>query len=151
MKKAGYSAQDVDPETTAKAMGRELLIPTKKTFELCRALRGMNVERAKEYLENVIALKQPVPFKTFKRWVGHKPGMAAGRYPVKSARALLRILENAQENAEYKGLTSDNMRIKVIAAHKGSPNKASMPRAHGRSSRWYHETVNIELVLEEVK
>jgi large subunit ribosomal protein L22 len=151
MKKAGYSAQDVDPESTAKAMGRELFIPTKKTFELCRAIRGMNVERAKEYLENVIALKQPVPFKTYRRWVGHKKGIGPGRYPVKSARAVLKVIENAQENAEYKGLTSDNMRIKVIAAHKGSPNKAMMPRAMGRSTRWYHETVNIELVLEEVK
>nr|AJS13257.1 ribosomal protein L22(archaeal)/L17eukaryotic/archaeal [uncultured archaeon] len=151
MKKAGYSAQDLDTETTARAMARELLIPTKKTFELCRAIRGMNVEKAKEYLENVIALKQPVPFKTFNRWVGHKKGIGPGRYPVKSARAVLRLLESAQENAEYKGLTSDEMRIKVIAAHKGSPNKANMPRAHGTSTRWYHETVNIELVLEEVK
>jgi len=151
MKKAGYSAQDVDPEITAKAMGRELFIPTKKTFELCRAIKGMNVERAKEYLEDVIALKQAVPFKTFHRWVGHKKGIGPGRYPVKSARAVLKVLENAQENAEYKGLTSDNMRIKIIAAHKGSPTKANMPRAQGRSTRWYHETVNIELVLEEVK
>lgn len=151
MKKAGYSAQELDTETTARAMARELLIPTKKTFELCRAIRGMNVEKAKEYLENVISLKQPVPFKTFNRWVGHKKGIGPGRYPVKSARAVLRLLESAQENAEYKGLTSDEMRIKVIAAHKGSPNKANMPRAHGTSTRWYHETVNIELVLEEVK
>jgi len=151
MKKAGYSAPEVDTETTARAMARELLIPTKKTFELCRAIRGMNVEKAKEYLENVIALKQPVPFKTFNRWVGHKKGIGPGRYPVKSARAVLRLLESAQENAEYKGLTSDEMRIKVIAAHKGSPNKANMPRAHGTSTRWWHETVNIELVLEEVK
>src|SRR4030067_3327147 len=131
MKKAGFSAQDLDPETTARAMARQLLCPTKMSFELCRAIRGMNGEKAKEYLENVIALKQPVPFKTFKRWVGHKKGIGPGRYPVKSARAVLRLLESAQENAEYKGLTSDEMRIKVIAAHKGSPNKANMPRAHG--------------------
>jgi len=151
MKKAGYSAQGLDPEKTSKAMGRELPIPTKKTFELCRAIRSMNVEKAKEYLENVVALRQPVPFKTYRRWVGHKKGIGPGRYPVKSARAILRILQSAQENAEYKGLESDSMRIKVIAAHKGSPQKANRPRAYGRSTRWYQETVNIELVLEEVK
>ena len=151
MKKAGYSAQEIDPETSARAMGRELPIPTKKTVELCRAIRGMHVERAKEYLENVIALKQPVPFKTYRRWVGHQKGIGPGRFPVKSARAIIRILESAQENAEYKGLDSDNMRIKVIAAHKGAPNKVNTPRAQGRSTRWYQETINLEIVLEEVK
>lgn len=151
MKKMGYSAQDVDPETTAKAMGREFFIPTKKTFELCRAIRGMQVERAKEYLDNVIALKQAVPFKSYHRWVGHKKGIGPGRYPVKSAKAVKKVLESAEENAEYKGLDSDNMVIRVIAGHKGSPTKANMPRAQGRATKWWHETVNIEIILEEVK
>jgi len=37
--------------------------------ELARAIRGKSVEQAREYLEKVVALEQPVPMKTYKRWV----------------------------------------------------------------------------------
>ena len=151
MTKLGYSAQDLDEETTARAMGRELQISPKKAVELCRAIRGKSVEDAKEYLERVIAMKQAVPMKRHKMMVAHKPGIGPGRYPVKVARSFLKVLQSAEENAEYKGLDVDTMRVRVMAAHKGATTKGYMPRAHGRSSPWNHETVNLEIVLEEVE
>ncbi len=151
MAKIGYSAQDIDDDTTARAMGRELPISPKKAVELCRAIRGKTLEAAKEYLEGVVALEQPVPMKRHKKMVGHKAGVGPGRFPVKAARSMLKVLDSAQENAEYKGLDADNMRIKVLAAHRGSKQKAMMPRAHGHSTPWNQETVNLEVVLEEVE
>ncbi|HYS71611.1 MAG TPA: 50S ribosomal protein L22 [Thermoplasmata archaeon] len=151
MVKVGYSAQDLDEETTARAIGRELPISPKKAVEVCRAIRGKTVEDAKEYLERVIALTQAVPMKRHKMMVAHKPGIGPGRYPVKVARHFLKVLQSAEENAGYKGLDVDNMRIKVMAAHKGSTTKGYMPRAHGSSSPWNQETVNLEIVLEEVE
>ncbi|TLZ50610.1 MAG: 50S ribosomal protein L22 [Methanobacteriota archaeon] len=151
MSKIGYSAQDLDDETTARAIGRELPISPKKAVEMCRAIRGKSVEDAKEYLEEVIALTRAVPMKRYKMMVGHKAGIGPGRYPVKVARHFLKVLQTAEENAGYKGLDVDNMRIKVLAAHKGATTKGFMPRAHGRSSPWNQETVNLEVVLEEVE
>ena len=151
MTKLGYSAQDLDDETTARAIGRDLQISPKKAVEVCRAIRGKTVEDAKAYLERVIALTQAVPMKRHKMMVAHKPGIGPGRYPVKVARHFLKVLQSAEENAGYKGLDVDNMRIKVMAAHKGSTTKGYMPRAHGSSSPWNQETVNLEVVLEEVE
>ncbi|MFA5896050.1 MAG: 50S ribosomal protein L22 [Thermoplasmata archaeon] len=150
MTKLGYTA-DYKIETMARAYGRELPIAWKKSVELARALRGKSVEHAREYLEKVISLKQPVPMKRYKRWVAHKAGVGPARYPVKAAKAFLRVLESAVANAEFTGKDDpDAMRIAVINAHKGAITKGSRPRAYGRSSPWNHDTVNLEIVLAEV-
>jgi large subunit ribosomal protein L22 len=150
MPKLGYTV-DFAIETMSRAYGRELPISWKKSIELARALRGRTVETARDYLEAVIALKQPVPFKRYKRWVAHKAGHGPARYPVKAAKEFLRVLENAVANAEFTGKDDpDAMRIKVINAHRGTIGKASRPRAQGRSTPWNHDSVNLEIVLEEV-
>src|SRR3989475_388932 len=112
---------------------------------------GKEVEQAREYLEKVIALKQPVPMKKYKRWVAHKAGTGPARYPVKAAKAFLKILESAVANAEFTGKEDpDAMVIRVINAHKGATTKGFRPRAYGRSGPWNQDTVNLEIVLEEV-
>ncbi|MEK6851692.1 MAG: 50S ribosomal protein L22, partial [Candidatus Thermoplasmatota archaeon] len=102
MPKIGYSAQNLDEETTARAIGRELPISPKKAVELCRAIRGKTVEDAKDYLERVMAMKQAVPMKRYKTMIAHKAGIGPGRYPVKVARHFLKVLQRAEENAGYK-------------------------------------------------
>jgi len=147
----GYTV-DYKIESMARAYGKELQIPWKKSVELARAVRGKTVEQAREYLENVAALKQPVPMKRYKRWIAHKSGVGPARYPVKAAKAFLRVLESAVANAEFTGKDNpDGMRIMVINAHKGAIQKAYRPRAHGRSGPWNQDTVNLEIVLEETE
>ena len=88
MSKFGYTVE-YRIETMARAYGRELPLAWKKSVELARQLRGKTVDQAREYLEKVIALKQPVPMKKYKRWVAHKAGTGPARYPVKAAKAFL--------------------------------------------------------------
>lgn len=150
MTKLGYT-MEYKIETMARAYGRELPLAWKKSVELARALRGKTVELAREYLERVIALKQPVPMKKYNRWVAHKSGTGPARYPVNAAKAFLKILESAVANAEFTGKEDpDTMVIRVINAHKGATTKGFRPRAYGRSGPWNQDTVNLELVLEEV-
>lgn len=151
MTKLGYSAQGLDDETTARAYGRELPISPKKAMELCREIRGKRVEDAKTYLERVIAMKQPVPMHRYKTMVAHKHGTGPARFPVKVAKYVMKILESAEENAGYKGLDVESMRLKVICAHRGTIQKGIMQRAHGRSGAWNQDTVNLEIVLEEAE
>lgn len=151
MAKIGYSAQGLDEETTARAYGRELPISPKKAMELCRQIRGKRVEDAKAYLEGVIAMDQPVPMRRYKTMVAHKRGTGPARFPVKVAQHMLKILESAEENAGYKGLDVESMRIRFAVAHRGSIQKGMIQRAHGRSSAWNQDTVNFEVVLEEVE
>jgi large subunit ribosomal protein L22 len=135
-------------------MGMELHISPKHAREICRMLRGMRVNIAKAYLEDVIALKRAVPFKRYARNVAHRHGLIradAGRYPQKAARAVLNVLENAAANAEYKGMESDKLRIYHAGTKKGRTIRGWMPRAMGRATPKNTETVSVEMILTEVK
>jgi len=146
----GYT-QETDPETTSRAIGKELSVSPKHCREVLKMLPGMKVEDAKKYLKGVIDIETPVPYTRFKMFLNPKPKVGPGRYPKKAAKAILRVLESAQSNAEYKGLEADDMRIKVACASRGRIEKSYMPRAQGRSTPWNEQTTNIEIVLEEVK
>ena len=50
-----------DTEKSARAFGYELHCSPKDSMNLAYALRGMTLEKAKKYLEDVAALKRPVP------------------------------------------------------------------------------------------
>jgi large subunit ribosomal protein L22 len=139
---------------SSRAMGMELHISPKHAREICRTLRGMRANLARVFLEDVIALKKPVPFKRYRRNVAHRHGMVgwdAGRYPEKAAKAVLDVLDNALANAEYKGMESDKMRIYHAGTLKGRTIRGWMPRAMGRATPKNTETVSVEMVLTEVK
>lgn len=144
---AGYTVQ-TDQETTARAIGKELSVSPKNSMEICREIRGMDVLKAREYLEEVISLKKAVPFRRHCKSVAHKKGIRPCRYPQKAAKAILKVIENAQENAEYKGLDSENMKLMAISAHRGRVTKGFRPRAMGRSTPFNEQTTNIEVILE---
>lgn len=132
----------------------ELHISPKAAREICRTLRGMRANLARDYLEDVIALKRAVPFKRYARNVAHKHGLVgsdAGRFPQKAAKAVLVVLDNALANAEYKGMESDKMRIFHAGTLKGRTIRGWMPRAMGRATPKNTETVSVEMILSEVK
>jgi large subunit ribosomal protein L22 len=148
--KLNYSIEP-EPEKTSKALGKELHISRKHAHELSSAIKGMKVEDARRFLEEVSALKRAVPYKRYIRNVPHRKGMCTGRYPQKAAKEFLRVVINAENNAKYKGLDSENMRISHIATKKGHTFRGAFPRAQGRATPKNHETVSIEMVLEEVQ
>ncbi len=151
MSRIQYSVQ-TDPETTSTAMGHELHISPRHSREICRAIKGMKTERARHYLGEVAALKQAVPFKRHNDGMGHRKGpMAAGRYPQKAAKEFIKILVNAEANAEYKGLDPQRMKISHISTKQGRVIHGYRARARGSSSPKNTETVNIEVVLQEVQ
>lgn len=147
---AGYTTY-ADPDTTAKAIGRDMPISPKMSREICGMIRGMKVESAIRALEEVVEIKRPVPLKRYNKRVSHKKGVGPGRYPQKAARAILGVLESAVSNAEYKGLDADVMIITTVSASRGRTIPGHMPRAHGRATQWNQETVNVEVILEEVE
>jgi large subunit ribosomal protein L22 len=154
MPKWGYSimTEELDPEKTAKASGREIRVSHKHAREVCKTIKGMTLTHAKEYLKNVITKKQPVPFTRFKKKAGHRHGIEkafAGRYPIKAAAKVLIVLEGAEANAENKGLDLDRLTIMHAAAYAGMKIKRFTPRAHGRASPKYETLTHIEIVLNE--
>jgi len=147
--RVNYSVE-ADPDNTARAMGYELHISPKKSIELCRELRGMKTTTAGVFLEDVIHMKKPVPFKKYTTGAGHKPGMGPGKYPIKVAREIQKVLDSAENNAIYKGLDPEEMKIMHIAVRKGRTIRGFMPRAMGRATPKNTETVTIEMILQEL-
>ena len=146
----GYTAT-ADPDTSAKAIGKEMPISPKFTREICGMIRGMKVNKAIDTLEGVIALETPVPLKRYNKRVSHKQGVGPGRYPKKAATAVLGVVKSAVANAEYKGLNTDDMVISTISASRGRVTPGHMARAHGRATEWNQDTVNLEVIIQEVE
>jgi len=147
---AGYTTY-ADPDTTAKAIGRDIPVSPKMSREICGMIRGMKVETAVSALEDVIELKRAVPLKRYNKRVSHKKGTGPGRYPQKAAKAVLSVVQSAVTNAEYKGLDAETMIIATISTSRGRTIPGHMPRAHGRATQWDQNTVNIEVIIEEVE
>jgi large subunit ribosomal protein L22 len=145
----GYTYTGKSGETVARARGAELPISPKKTYEVLNAIRGLSLERAKTFLEGVVELKEPVPFRRYNQETAHKRLVGPGRFPKKVARHVLQVLTNAEANAEYEGLDVDNLVVRVAASARGRIQKANMPRAHGRATAWNEQTTNVEIVLAE--
>jgi large subunit ribosomal protein L22 len=146
-----YSVE-ADPETTAKAMLRERPISIKHSKAIARAIKGMTVADAEEYLNDVIDEKQSVPFKQHNSGVGHRSdidGWDAGRYPEKASEDFLKLIENARNNADEQGFEGEAMTIKHVAAHKVGERQGRKPRAFGRADPWNTTLCDVELIIEE--
>ncbi len=148
-KHAGYTIE-VDDTKVAKSIGKELPISPKHAVEICREIRGLPLERAKEFLEGVIAQRTPVPFRRYNKQVVHqRGGTGPGRYPKKAAKYILRVLQDAESNAEYKGFDTESLDVLQAAAHRGRIWHQRMPRAHGRWTQKDRLTTNIEVILQK--
>ncbi len=148
-----FPIQNFDPDRMARASGRDLRISPKHSVELLREIRGMMLNDALKYLDDVIAKKRPVPMRRHNDSQGHKPGrgFGPGRYPVKVAKAVRKVLLNARNNAEQKGLDTDSLKIIHAAAHRGPVLRGYIPRAFGRATPFNEETTHIEIIVEEIR
>jgi len=148
----GYSYTEYNPTIQVRASLREVDVSPKAAREVCAAIKGLSLDKAKALLEDVIDLKRPIPFRRYKKKVPHRRGLVgfyAGRYPVKAAKMILKLLENLEANAEFKGLDVSRIEIVHAAAYSGRKIKKYFPRAFGRSTPNFKVLVHIEVVGEE--
>jgi large subunit ribosomal protein L22 len=145
----GYSVKALDPDKTVKCAGRELKMSPKAAVEICHTIRGMKIGEAKTLLEQVIKKRLPIAFRRYKKKVAHKSmpeKTFAGRYPVKTADRILRLLRELEANAEYKGLDIENLKIIHAVSHRGRKIRAYTPRAFGRASPSFETLSHVEIV-----
>ena len=140
-----------DPDKTASAYGYELHCSQKDSINLARLIRGKKTEEAKKILQKIIDTKLSVPAIYHNKKRAHQKGIGPASFPQKVAKYMLKTLENAENNAEYKGFDIENMKIAHVSTYGGRVIKGIMPRAHGRATDKNTKTTNIEIVLEEVE
>ena len=155
MPQFGYAFQGYDKTKHVRAAIREKDISHKHAREVSVAIKGLSIEKAREFLENVIARKEAVPYRRYKNEVAHRSnirtGFAAGRFPKKAASEYLKLIDNLESNAEYKGMDLDRLRIVSATVHKGTKLQRYQPRAMGRSSPKFDILVHVELVAQEAR
>ena len=151
MGKFGYAFQNYDSTRHVRSSIREKQISHKHAREIAVQLKGMSIEKARDYLQSVVNKQRAVPFRRYKTQVGHKsdPGVMSGRYPQKSATEFLKLLDNLESNAEYKGMDLDRLKIINATVHKGVLIKRFMPRAMGRATPKNNVLTHVELVAQE--
>lgn len=138
------SNKDYNPEYMATAKAESLPISFKQSVEICNFIRYKKVNDAKKTLMDVSNMEKAIPFTRFNGDVGHKKGMGPGRYPIKSSEKILKLLESAEANAQFKGLNTANLVIKHISA-----NKAAKAFHFGRKRRRKAKRTNIEVIVQE--
>ena len=144
-----YSFHKFEKNKHVRASLREADISHKHAREVSLAIKGMYVNKAREFLENVVRLRQPVAYRRFKIQVGHRSnlqGFPAGRFPVKASKEFLHLLDNLEANTEYKGMDLDRLKLIHVSAYPGVKIKRFQPRAFGRNSAKFNTLVHVEVV-----
>lgn len=155
MPRWSYSIKFRDESDIAKAMMWDVPVHPKVMREVAEAIKGMKLQEARRFLRDVIAKKEAVPFRRAHGKQAHRRGLAAkwgwpiGRYPVKAARYMLKLLDNVENNAENKGLDIERLRIIAAVTHKGLVLKRWMPRAYGRATPKFRVRSHVEIIVRE--
>ncbi|MCS7125329.1 MAG: 50S ribosomal protein L22 [Aigarchaeota archaeon] len=145
----GYSVKELDPAKTVKASLREVDVSPKFSREVCRAIIGLSIPKAKKLMEDVIAKKKMIPYRRYrKKRAQHAQTKGPGGYPVKVAKLMLKLLESLEANAEFKGLDPEQVVIRYAVAHKGRVLTKFIERAFGRATPYEKTLTHIELIGE---
>jgi large subunit ribosomal protein L17e len=114
-----------------------LRVHFKNTYETAKAIKGMLLNDAKNYLEAVLEHKRCVPFTKYEGSTGRTGqakefGLTKGRWPEKSVRIVLALLKNAASNAEAKRLNLENVYVSNVQVNQAQKGRRRTYRAHGR-------------------
>ena len=121
----------------AVVRGADLGISTKHSIAICRFIRGKNIEKAREELEQVSKMKKAIPMKGE---IPHRKGMGSGRYPVKSCKIFIKLLKSLAANSNINGLEEPYI-------HIAKADRASRPYRRFGSRRFKRS--NVLLVAKE--
>ena len=130
----------------SRAIGMVLPVSFKQSVEICGFIKNKNVNEVKKFLQSVIEKKKAIPFKRYNWDLGHKKKIGPARYPENTSKEIIKLIENVEANAQFKGLNTSNLVIRHISAHK-----AGKALHFGRKSRRRMKRTNIEIVVEEIK
>ncbi|MFP4115850.1 MAG: uL22 family ribosomal protein [Candidatus Aenigmatarchaeota archaeon] len=118
-------------ERDVKAAGTDLRISRKKAQKICEVINNkkMKLERAQEFVQNLIDGEETIGKKTYK----------------KAAEGILEVLRNAENNAEFKGIPVEKLRVKSITTE---PGRTLRRRRRRRDFGNRLKNSNVKVVLE---
>ncbi|KAG6890613.1 hypothetical protein C0995_006589 [Termitomyces sp. Mi166 len=149
-----YAAAAVatNPEKTSRARGEYLRTHFKNMREVAAALTGLKLTKAYTYLSDVQDHKRVIPFRRFSGGVGRASQAkefktTQGRWPEKSIKFILRLLKNAEANADAKNIDVEDLTIKSIVVQQAPKTRRRTYRAHGRINPYQGHPTHVEIIL----
>jgi len=114
----------------------------------------MNVVKAKKYLHAVLRKTDCIPYVRYKYGVGRtgqaaKYGESLGRWPQKSVKMLLQLIENAESNAKQAEMDVTKLTISHIQINRAQKMRRRTYRAHGRINKYESSPSHIQLILSK--
>jgi len=145
-----------DASKSCTSKGKDLRTHYKNTFHVGRAIKGMLINKAEEYLKDVLEHKRCIPYSRYDHSVGRcsaaiQFGLTKGRYPEKSVRIMLNLLQNAKANAEAKKLNPEKLLIKNVFVNQATEGRRRTYRAHGSINAYCSSNCHVEILCEELK
>lgn len=101
----------------ATVNGFSLHISPKYSYSICKAIKGKSLDKAINYLEQVINKKKAVPMNN--REIPHRKGnLMAGRYPINASKEFIVLLKQLKANASVNNI--ENPVISLAIANRAS-------------------------------
>ncbi len=154
MVKSNYQ-ETCNEAATAKAMAKNKNVSLKYSTEICREIRGRPLVKAEKFLNEVSEKRAFLPLKRYNKKVAHRKGSSvsgvkSGRYPVKTCKAFLELLQNAKANAESKGLDEEKLLVRHCFASCGFRRYKMQPKGRIAGKRRRQKSTHLEIILQEV-
>jgi large subunit ribosomal protein L17e len=116
----------------------------------------MKLTKAEDYLKDVLEHKRCIPYSRFDGSVGRTSaaiefGLTKGRYPEKSVKLMLNLLQNAKSNAEAKKLNIEKLAIKNVLVNQAAEGRRRTYRAHGSINAYCFSNCHVEIICKEIK
>lgn len=146
-----YCYKDFEPSSAVKSRIDNAKVSFKNTRETSRVLINKTLDKAITYLNDVINKKQCVPMRRYARGVGRTAQAKAfktqrGRWPSKSAKFFIDLVNNLKINAVNKSLDPSNMIIKSVVVNKAPTIHGRLHRAHGRINPYNKSPCHIQMI-----
>ena len=151
MGKTVYS-RNANTNKVAKAAGKDIRVHYKNTYETAKAIKGMTIPKAKQYLKDVLAHRRCIPYTKHFRGIGRTSqaaefGKTLGRWPEKSVKVVLGLVQNMEANANAKNLK--NLTIQHVQTNRAAKGRRRTYRAHGRIGPYLSSQCHVQMWASE--
>jgi large subunit ribosomal protein L22 len=155
MSKKNYQATVGSETKLAKARISNANVSLKYSTEICNQLKGLNVGAAINWMNRIINHEEYLPLKMYNKKVAHrkgdaKNGVKSGRYPQKTLKEFVHLLESVKSNADFKGL-NDNLFIAHAFASKGISRYSYQAKGKIGGKARRKNATHIEVIVVDVK
>ncbi len=145
-----------DAQRMARAFSSNQPASVKYSLEISRMIKGKSLTESVKFLNDVAAQKVYLPLRTYHKKVPHRKGDStlgtkSGRYPQRTCKVWLNLLNTVRANADVKGLDVKKLQIVHANASQGFQRirNQSQGRISGKARK--AKSTHIEVIVREVR